>query len=281
MIQMSENIDHALYNLKPKHRIFGQHIMVNDALPNRILSGTVQVKSSIRSFSENGVIFEGETEETPVDAVIFATGYQFKFPFFDESETALHVRDGNELDLYRLVFPPTYKHAHTMAFVGLIQPIGSIFPIAEMQSRWFCELMLGRCRPLPELPVMMSEVKHRRTKLKSQYYEGAKHSVQVEFVSYMEELARQFGVRPNMWEYFTTDPKLWYKLLFGPLVSYQYRLTGPGSWHDARRAVMEVDERIEKPLQTRAGALKNSGLSNQIVIILTIFLMAIVYYYFF
>ena len=41
---INNRVDHELYNLKPDHRILGQHPMVNDALPNRILSGTVQVK---------------------------------------------------------------------------------------------------------------------------------------------------------------------------------------------------------------------------------------------
>jgi hypothetical protein len=34
--------------------------MINDALPNRILSGTVIVKGNIDRFTENGVIFEGD-----------------------------------------------------------------------------------------------------------------------------------------------------------------------------------------------------------------------------
>jgi len=38
--------------------------MVNDALPNRILSGTVIVKGNIDRFTENGVIFEGKDAQT-------------------------------------------------------------------------------------------------------------------------------------------------------------------------------------------------------------------------
>lgn len=58
--------------------------MVNDALPNRILSGTIVVKGNIKRFTEDGIVFEGETKSTPVDDVIMATGYKIKFPFFDE-----------------------------------------------------------------------------------------------------------------------------------------------------------------------------------------------------
>jgi dimethylaniline monooxygenase (N-oxide forming) len=52
--------DHEDYQLKPQHRILAQHPMINDALPNRILSGTVIVKANIDRFTENGVIFEGD-----------------------------------------------------------------------------------------------------------------------------------------------------------------------------------------------------------------------------
>ncbi|KAF7642060.1 hypothetical protein LDENG_00265390, partial [Lucifuga dentata] len=48
--RLNQKLDHSLYNLKPKHRIFSQHPTVNDELPNRILSGTVQVKPNIRRF---------------------------------------------------------------------------------------------------------------------------------------------------------------------------------------------------------------------------------------
>jgi dimethylaniline monooxygenase (N-oxide forming) len=60
---ISGRFNHSDYQLKPKHRIFAQHVMVNDALPNRILSGTVIVKGNIDRFTENGVIFEGEYKQ--------------------------------------------------------------------------------------------------------------------------------------------------------------------------------------------------------------------------
>ncbi len=56
----NSRFNHEDYQLKPQHRILEQHIMINDALPNRILSGTVIVKGNIERFTENGVIFEGD-----------------------------------------------------------------------------------------------------------------------------------------------------------------------------------------------------------------------------
>ena len=57
---VNSRFNHNDYQLKPKHRIFEQHVMINDALPNKILSGTVVVKGDIDRFTENGVIFIGD-----------------------------------------------------------------------------------------------------------------------------------------------------------------------------------------------------------------------------
>lgn len=57
---MNENFDHDLYQIKPKHRALSQHITINDALANRILSGVVVIKSDIERFTEDGIIFQGK-----------------------------------------------------------------------------------------------------------------------------------------------------------------------------------------------------------------------------
>ena len=42
------------------------------------------MKGNVAEFTETGVIFEDGTKEN-IDAVIFATGYIYNFPFLDES----------------------------------------------------------------------------------------------------------------------------------------------------------------------------------------------------
>ena len=42
------------------------------------------MKGNVAEFTETGVIFEDGTKED-IDAVIFATGYIYNFPFLDES----------------------------------------------------------------------------------------------------------------------------------------------------------------------------------------------------
>lgn len=51
-------------------RVFSQHPTVNDELPNRILSGTVQVKPNIRRFQGSSVEFDDGSVVEDVDLVV-------------------------------------------------------------------------------------------------------------------------------------------------------------------------------------------------------------------
>ncbi|CAN8026543.1 unnamed protein product, partial [Ixodes persulcatus] len=126
----NRNFNHDAYGLRPKHRINAQHLTVNDALPSLIVSGLLGIKKTIAEFTEDGVLFDGDEEVTKLDDVVLATGYRFKFPVL--SEDVMPPVVDNEVQLYKYVFPPGLKHP-TLAVIALVQPLGAIFPIAEMQ----------------------------------------------------------------------------------------------------------------------------------------------------
>ena len=85
------------------------------------------------------------------------------------------------------------------------------------------------------------------------YVKSQRHTIQVDYIPYMDELACQVGVKPSLLTLFLTDPKLALEVTFGPCTPYQYRLRGPGAWPGAREAILTQRQRIIKPLQTRAG----------------------------
>jgi hypothetical protein len=101
--------------------------------------GSVKVKPNLKTFTEDGVLFlDGTFEE--LDAVILATGYSYQFKFVEDSVLKI---DRNDASLYKYTFPPYLKHP-TLAVVGLVQAIGAVMPIAEMQCRWFTRVIKGR-----------------------------------------------------------------------------------------------------------------------------------------
>lgn len=114
--------DHRMYGLQPNYRIFNAHPAVNDALPNRLISGTVILKSDIERFEEDGVVFKGEDEVCPLDQVILGTGYEMEFPFLDQQ--IFQIQENRPSNLYKLQYLP--EQPHSLAFIGLIQPNGPL-----------------------------------------------------------------------------------------------------------------------------------------------------------
>ncbi|XP_039412140.1 flavin-containing monooxygenase 5-like isoform X1 [Corvus cornix cornix] len=242
--KLNARFDHTLYGLKPKHRVFDQHPTVNDDLPNRIISGRVRVKPNIQEFTETSAIFEDGTRED-VDAVVFATGYSFSFPFLEGFKVV-----ENQIPLYKFVFPPDLEKP-TLAFIGFIQPLGAIMPISELQCRWATRVFKG-LQGLPPLADMLAEITQTKERMAQRYVKSQRHTIQVDYIPYMDELACQLGVKPNVLTLFLTDPKLALEVVFGPCTPYQYRLRGPGAWAGAREAILTQQQRVVRALQPRA-----------------------------
>lgn len=259
---LDSKFNHEIFNLRPKHRYFAQHLAINDHLPNKIASGTVIVKGDIERFEEKGVVFKGEEENvTKIDSVVLATGYKIKFPFL--SDKIINTTN-NKAELYKLIFPPHLKHP-SLAIIGLIQPFGSLFPIFESQSRWYAQLMNGNVK-LPNKAVMMNEVMKRKAEIAKRYVGTQRHTVQVDYIAYMDEITSEFGAKPNIWKMALDDPILFFHCFFGPCTPYQYRLVGPHAWTEARRTILTTKERIIKPLDTRNGKLTGDYVRKYLII---------------
>ncbi|KAM5237496.1 LOW QUALITY PROTEIN: flavin-containing monooxygenase 5-like [Ctenodactylus gundi] len=242
---LNSRFNHAHYGLQPRHRPLSQHPTVSDDLPNHIISEKVQVKPNVKEFTEADAIFEDGTVEENVDVVVFATRYSFSFSFLH----GLIEVANNEVSLYKLMFPPALERP-TLAVIGLIQPLGIVLPIAELQARWAVRVFAGLSK-LPSVKTMMAEIAQRKKAMEQRYVKTARHTIQVDHIEYMDEIAAQLGVKPNLLLLFLSDPKLAIEVFFGPCTPYQYRLQGPGKWGGARRAILTQRERIIKPLKTR------------------------------
>lgn len=77
----------------------------------------------------------------------------------------------------------------------------------------------------------------------------------------MVDFHLQIGARPNLLMLLLRDPALWVQVVFGPCTPYQYRLTGPGRWAGARRAILTQWERVVQPFTSRAAPEAESGAS--------------------
>ncbi|UYV69880.1 hypothetical protein LAZ67_7001069 [Cordylochernes scorpioides] len=265
-------IDHEAYGLKPKHRYLAQHPTLNDALPDRILSGHIRIKGDIKEFTENGIIFENETTETPVDDVVLCTGYKVKFPFLD------FKFENNKVELYKLVFPPDDPHP-SMAFIGLFQPLGPGFPPGELQCRWVGRIFSGKST-LPPKHIMWADIKEYVEKTRKIFGPSPCHTLHLYYVNYLDEIANIIGCKPNFFKMFFTDPILFFYCVFGPCLPYQFRLSGPGAWKGARDAILTYKKRMYAPLKSSRITKKNESCCSKNIYKIFLMVLPILVYLF-
>ncbi|XP_054458151.1 flavin-containing monooxygenase 5-like [Anoplopoma fimbria] len=244
--KLDKAFNHRLYGLKPKHGFFTQIPLVNDDLPARIISGRVQVKPNVKEFCGSRAVFDDGSFVDKVDVVVFATGFNYSFPFLP---SALQAKSGYRLRLYKHVFPPALTKP-TLAVVGFIHGFGAINPLAEMQARWATRVFKG-LTTLPSEETMMKEIEKDTVAMHQRYACSERNPLQVNYIPYMDSLAELVGVRPNILWLFLTDPRLALQVLLGPCTPYQYRLTGPGKWAGARQAIFTQWDRVHQPFRTR------------------------------
>ncbi|XP_071096326.1 flavin-containing monooxygenase 5-like [Haliotis cracherodii] len=276
--QFNKRFNHELYSLKPKHGIFSQHTTVNDDMPNRIATGLLKIKTDIKRFTKTGVEFVDGTVEDNIDVVILATGYVFGFPFIDKS--VIDVQK-NKVKMFKYMFPPDLPK-QTLVAIGFCQPVGAIMPITELQCRLATRVFNGTCI-LPSKYEMWADIGKKEAAMAARYVESQRHTIQVDFVEFMDELAELVGCRPNIGRLFLTDPKLGLMCLFAATTPYQYRLRGPGTWSGAREAIMTQTDRMEYPFKTRPlpEGTETQSSYRLLTLVLLVLVIAVLYQLFF
>ncbi len=168
---------------KPDHAVLHAHPTVSDDLLSRLGHGDINVKPNIDRFEGSKVFFE-DGSAVEVDVVVYCTGYKVTFPFFDEK--VVRAED-NHIDLYRRVVDPEHPG---LFFVGLIQPLGAIMPLAEAQAEWVGDLV-GGVGELPSYDEMRGQIEEYDAALRRRYVASKRHTIQVDFHKYLEEVERE------------------------------------------------------------------------------------------
>ncbi|GFY76173.1 dimethylaniline monooxygenase 5 [Trichonephila inaurata madagascariensis] len=174
--------DQKLYAVKPKHGILSQDPSLNDHIGSKLMSGHVIMKPNIKCFTEDGVIFEGDSEVTEVDSVIMATGYTWQFPFLEEG---IVEQENGRINLYKCIYPSELQHG-TLGIIGFILPLGPGFPTGEIQCRWAVQVLAGKCK-LPSKAKMYADIKKRYETNIKRYKPNNKMSIRVDYVQSYEK----------------------------------------------------------------------------------------------
>ncbi len=168
---------------EPDHKLLEAHPTVSSELLPRIGHGDVTVKPNIARFDGSEVVFDDGSREQ-VDLVVYCTGYKITFPFFDPGFVAA---TDNRLDLYRRVVHPDNPGLY---FIGLLQPLGAIMPLAEAQSEWVADVLEGKVS-LPSSRDMHKVIERESDRMAKRYVASKRHTIQVDFHPYLRTLARE------------------------------------------------------------------------------------------
>jgi dimethylaniline monooxygenase (N-oxide forming) len=168
---------------KPDHKLLEAHPTISSDLLPRIGHGRVTVKPNIERLEGDRVRFVDGSAE-PVDVIIFCTGYKITFPFF--SPDFIRAED-NRIPLYRRVVDAEHPGLY---FIGLIQPLGAIMPIAELQSEWVADILESKVS-LPDPGEMREVVDREDARMAKRYVRSPRHTIQVDFYPYIRTLRRE------------------------------------------------------------------------------------------
>ena len=169
---------------KPDHKLFEAHPTVSSELLPRLGHGDITVKPNIEKFPGGRTVrfVDGSSEE--IDLVVYCTGYKMTFPFFDSK--VLSAPD-NRLPLYRRVVSVERPGLY---FIGFIQPLGPIMPLAEAQAEWIADLLGGRAT-LPPAGEMKREIAREERKQAKRFVSSKRHTVEVDFHPYLRVIRRE------------------------------------------------------------------------------------------
>ena len=169
---------------EPDHKLAEAHPTISSDLLPRIGHGDITVKPNIERFAGGRTIRFADGSEEEVDLAIWCTGYKITFPFFDPG---LISAPDNEIPLYRRVVSPEHRG---LFFIGLLQPLGAIMPLAEAQSEWIADVLEGKVG-LPDREEMERTIARERERMAKRYVASKRHTIQVDFDPYMRALARE------------------------------------------------------------------------------------------
>jgi cation diffusion facilitator CzcD-associated flavoprotein CzcO len=160
------------------------HPTLNTTILAALRDGAVRARPGIARFDGRTVHFSDGTSDT-FDAIIWATGYRIGYPFLD---TAVIPPDfARAPSLYLTMMHPQIAN---IFFIGLFQPIGCIWRLADYQARIAALQIKGVLkRPADIAMDGAREVNERR----GRYGAAPRHLIEVDYHDFRRALLRELG----------------------------------------------------------------------------------------
>jgi dimethylaniline monooxygenase (N-oxide forming) len=163
---------------------FGQAaVTISSDLLTRIVHGDVQPRPAVAELKGTSVTFaDGRTEA--IDTIIYCTGYAPSTPFLERR--GLNPAGGG-YRLFEQIWDPRFDG---LAHVGLVQPLGSFFPIFELQARVLADWIASEY-VLPKTSHMWEEAERAQRRRERHYTASERHILQIDEHDYCQRLKRE------------------------------------------------------------------------------------------
>ena len=168
---------------KPDHEPLDAHPSVSGEFLTRVGCGDITPKGAMERLVGDGVQFVDGTRE-PFDAIVWATGYNVTFPFF-ESPDLTPVE--NHFPLYKRMVKPGYE---SLFFLGLAQPLPTLVNFAEQQSKLIAKAIEGSYA-VPDRAAMAATITEDEALHRGHFYDAPRHTMQVDFNRYVTDLMKE------------------------------------------------------------------------------------------
>jgi hypothetical protein len=144
-----------------------------------IRHGRVVPKPGIASWEGKTVTFS-DGRQAEYDIIVAATGFKISFPFFDKD--FIHFENAEKIPLYRKMM---HADIPNLYFIGLFQPLGCIWPLADYQAKIACREINGEyTRPTD----LRARIEHEMANPHYAFDPAPRHAVEVDYHVFRSEL---------------------------------------------------------------------------------------------
>lgn len=179
---------YADYGLpEPECGVLEMHPTLNSELLYFIRHGKVHPRPGIARLDGDAVVYTDGRREG-FDTIVWATGYRMRFPFLAPEITPW--QDADRVPLYRKMIPAEHPGLY---FIGLFQPLGCIWPLAEHQGRIAARAISGRWQRPPDLA---ARIAHEMAHPHYPFQQTRRHATEVDYHRFRQELLAELA-RPT------------------------------------------------------------------------------------
>lgn len=170
---------------EPEIGPFDAHATVSGEFLLRAGSGDVAMKPGIARLDGDGVVFADGSREA-LDVIVWATGYDIRFPFFDDPAFCADA-DNRPPPLFKRIMKPEVPD---LFYAGLGQPLPTLVNFAEQQSKLIATFLAGVYTP-PAPAEMHKIIAADEAFHTGHFYAARRHTIQLDFDAYVRDLKKE------------------------------------------------------------------------------------------